>query len=134
MTPEQFLAEQSVIALCINKLIKSSSVETNLISDGFHTFGELYEHRIVLYLVLLRHFSTHPKQKGNIWRTEVHSDGSKWDGWFLLGIGKQKGEQITYHFPMSKWEETNFAETIDIAPDFDGHTSTDVLQRLLKLF
>lgn len=29
--------------------------------------------------------------------TEVHSDGSIMEGWFLLGIHKYQGHQITYH-------------------------------------
>ncbi len=32
-----------------------------------------------------------------------------------MGIGKEKGEQITYHLPLSKWDETNFAETLESA-------------------
>lgn len=115
----------------INRIIKD--VDTNLISDGYHTFGELYEHRITLFIVLVRHYSTHPKQRGQIWRSAVHSDGSVWDGWFMLGIGKDKGFQITYHLPMSKWDECSFAETLEIAPEYDGHTSNDVLQRLKNL-
>ena len=50
-----------------------------------------------------------------------------------MGIGKERGEQITYHLPNSKWEQTEFAPTIDFAPNFDGHTSDDVLKRLSSL-
>ena len=37
-------------------------------------------------------------------------------------------KQITYHLPLSKWEETGFAETLEKAPEFDGHTPDDVLE------
>lgn len=107
----------------INELIKSSGSDTNLISDGYHTFGELYEHRIMLFIALA-------KQTMSAWRTTKHSDGSSWDGWFVLGIFKKAGEQMTYHLPMSKWNDCEFAETLDKAPDFDGHTSNDVLNRI----
>lgn len=126
MAPEQLIRQ-------LNEDIQNSKVDTNLISDGYHTFGELYEHRIVLYIVLARHYSTHPKQRGQIWKSKVHSDGSVWDGWFILGIGKDKGDQISYHLPMSKWDECSFAEELDMAPEFDGHTSADVLNRLKQL-
>ena len=109
----------------INALI-AEGCDTNLISDGFHTFGELYEHRIVLFIALCC------MVKKNVWRSRAHSDGSVLDGWFILGIGYAAGEQITYHLPMSKWAETDFAETLDKAPEYDGHTSDDVLRRLEK--
>ena len=69
-----------------------------------------------------------------VWRSKNHSDGEPAFGgtWFVLGINKEKGKQITYHLPMSKWDETDFAETLEKAPEFDGHTSQDVLERLKK--
>ena len=30
-----------------------SDIDTNLISDGYHTFGELYDHRFALFLARL---------------------------------------------------------------------------------
>lgn len=67
------------------------------------------------------------------WRTKTHSDGISWDGWFVLGLGKGEGDQITYHLPISRWDECDFAETLERAPEFDGHTSDDVLTRLKNL-
>jgi hypothetical protein len=102
--------------------------QTDKISDGYHTFGELYEHRNSLFIALCK---TQPKS--TIWRSKLHSDGTGFDGWFLLGIHKNKGKQITYHLPISKWDETHFAKTLDKAPTFDGHTSADTLKRLREL-
>jgi hypothetical protein len=104
--------------------------DTNSISDGFHTFGELYTHRIELWIALCR---TLASCAGDVWKTEIHSDGSSFDGWFVLGLGLEAGEQITYHLPMDRWAQCSFAETIDKAPTFDGHTSADVLNRLRLL-
>ncbi len=105
--------------------------------DGYHTFDELYEHRITLFIALCRYLSVKGVFKNpphlQSWRSTFHSDGTEWRGWFILGIGKKKGEQITYHLPESKWSETDFAETLPHAPEFDGHTSEDVLQRLKRL-
>ena len=98
------------------------------ISDGYHTFDELYDHRITLYIALCKSL-----RNGNVWRSQKHSDGSNYDGWFLLGIWFEKGKQITYHIPNERWEETEFAENLDKAPEFDGHTSADVLERIKKL-
>jgi hypothetical protein len=105
-------------------------------SDGYHTFDELYEHRFVLFIALCKALiDVDPDLTDNehheIWRSRLHSDGSSYDGWFILGIGKET--QITYHLPLSKWDETDFAETLEKAPEFDGHTSQDVIERLSRL-
>lgn len=115
-------------------------------SDGYHTFKELYEHRIALYIALCKkvhemdevhcavsgiHKSVYPHFR--VWRSTTHSDGSVMEGWFVLGIGKKQGEQITYHLPLDEWAECDFAETLEKAPEWDEHTSDDVLERLISL-
>lgn len=106
------------------------NVDTNFVSDGYHTFGELYEHRVVNYMALCKAISG----IRNVWMSKAHSDGSIWDGWFILGINEAHGEQITYHLPLSKWDEcTHFAKLRDAAPEYDGHTSEDVLERLSRI-
>lgn len=55
-----------------------------------------------------------------------------WDGWFIAGIGIEKGETLTYHLPISEWDNLD-AEDIDFAPEWDGHTSEDVLLLLSKI-
>ena len=112
--------------------------ERGRISDGYHTFDELYEHRIELWITLCRMFRYKINGNGihrDVWKTRFHSDGSYIDGWFVLGLGNNSyyGPQITYHLPISKWDECSFADTLDKAPEWDGHTSVDVLQRLRKL-
>lgn len=116
-------------------------------SDGYHTFNELYEHRITLFIALCRRIvlvdskfplmkvatngSAHQIQK--VWKSHLHSDGTVFEGWFVLGISIEKGSQITYHIPVERWVETDFAEALERAPEFDGHTSADVLERLKNL-
>lgn len=121
----------------INILIKSPYIDGNKISDGYHTFGELYEHRITLYITLCRildHNSIMKYNKPLCWKSLKDSNGIECKGWFLLGIAKGNTHQITYHLPIDKWEECNSIETLNQAPLFDGHTSTDVLNRIKQLF
>lgn len=119
----------------LNMAIKSEDMDTNLISDGYHTFGELYEHRIVNFVTVCKMYKSILIYGHNVWRSKKHSDGELAFGgtWFVLGIGKEQGKQITYHLPIEKWESTSFAETLGMAPEWDGHTSQDVLERLSKL-
>jgi hypothetical protein len=110
------------------------------VSDGYHTIAELYDHRITLFIALCRVLNC-PSEKDHyitqieVWRSKYHSDGELAFGgeWFVLGIDKDEGEQITYHLPISRWDETEFAETLDRAPEWDGHTSADVIERLKLL-
>lgn len=126
---------QGSVNLLIGQLTVNGLIDTNLISDGYHTFGELYEHRIVNYMKVAQLIAGMTRHDADpiVWRSKKHSDGSEWEGWFLLGIFKTSGKQITYHLPISKWNECSFAEILDQAPVFDGHTSADVLERLKNL-
>lgn len=120
----------------INDLIEiTDGVKKNDISDGYHTFGELYGHRVTLWIAFCRLLAITPAFQQNfpVWRSKLHSDGSSFEGWFILGLFAEAGKQITYHLPMSEWENTWFADTLEQAPEFDGHTAADVLQRLPNL-
>lgn len=103
------------------------------VSDGHHTMDELYEHRIRLWIELCKAYglSDHSNSK-EVWRTKYHSDGSHYNGWFILGMNIEKGKQITYHLPMKYWDECLFTD-LDKAPEYDGHKPSDVLERLKKL-
>lgn len=97
--------------------------ETGKISDGHHTFDELYEHRHALFLALVR------SHKPLAWRSKRHADGKGFSGWFIAGLRLPTG-MITYHLPKSLWEDFNGVETLDRAPEWDGHTPADVVTRL----
>lgn len=110
----------------INKIIKDEKLDTNLISDGYHTFGELYEHRIVLFIALSNLLY---RQGKYCWKSKKHADGSEWEGWFIAGIDENKGHQISYHLPIKYWDSLRtFA--LDKAPEWDGHTPSDVIKRV----
>lgn len=97
------------------------------LSDGYHTFAELYEHRHALFAALCR------STREYSWKSRLHSDGSSYHGWFIAGINEEKGEQITYHVPLKHWKAFD-VEELDKAPDFDGHTAKDVLRRLARVW
>lgn len=104
------------------------------VSDGYHTMDELYDHRITLYIALCAAQRLFTDK--NIWRSKYHSGGELCFGTgtqFILGIGSHEGEQISYHIPIDRWDETNFAITLERAPEWDGHTSKEVLTRLKQL-
>jgi hypothetical protein len=104
--------------------------ESLQVSDGYHTMDELYDHRIALFIALCKRLND---AGADVWRSELHADGKGYTGWFILGIGKEKGKQISYHLPMARWGDTDFAATLETAPEWDGHTPADVINRLKTL-
>ncbi len=115
----------------INNLILKEKVNTNLISDGHHTFCELYDHRIELFISLCKSLAN-DASKQDIWIWRCQTDKN----WFILGINIDPGKQITYHLPIIRWDETDFIHQTfskENKPEWDGHTSKDVLTRLKQL-
>lgn len=115
------------------------------VSDGHHTMDELYEHRIRLYLALVKiydNYVTPLNVEVKCWKSKLHDDGSSYEGWFILGMTCTKPDpnfgpapykfDISYHIPMIYWELAKVME-LEKAPPYDGYTSNDVLERLLRL-
>lgn len=96
------------------------------VSDGYHTFDELYEHRHALFIALMM---AHSK---NSWRSWQHDDGTCLTGWFIAGVKLPTGQTITYHLPERLWPLLDYVActTETRAPKWDGHTSKDVIERL----
>lgn len=109
---------------------KGSPCDREMISDGFHTFKELYDHRIALFIALCGYLAILGYAPRPVWRSKLHADGSSYDGWFIMGICKEAGSQISYHLPLSYWDDCEFAEDLERAPEWDGHTPADVVERL----
>jgi hypothetical protein len=127
--------EDNVKEIFINWLIKILKADTNKISDGYHTYRELYNHKIYLFILLMKYAS---KLNIPVWYSDTHSDGSQWQGWLIAGIGKEKGKQITYHLNSDCLYEfvaghERFAEKLTKAPEWDGHTPGQVVERLRQL-
>jgi hypothetical protein len=95
-------------------------------SDGYHAFEELYEHRYALFVALIN------SNRTQAWRALANADGQKWEGWFIAGLFPEEGQQITYHLPMRFWESLDGVPWFEVNPYFDGHTSEDVIKRLIS--
>lgn len=98
--------------------------DTSGISDGSHTFGELYHHRAILSATILNLHSE------LAWKSKRHEDGDMIKGFFIVGIETPKG-QFTYHYPLDYWDYFK-VKKVNYAPKWDGHSSNDV-DRLLSL-
>ena len=119
----------------INKLIAENRVESGKISDGYHSFDELYNDRFFLFIALCRMFTNPADFKSTMvsWKSRKHHDGSMYPGWFVMGIGWKPGEQISYHLPIGLWDQCPEIDEVKLAPEWDGHTNKDVWERLQNL-
>lgn len=110
------------------------------VSDGYHTFRELYQHRALLFCLLIRH-------DPQAWKSRLHADEAALEGWFIAGTtlpcaskdtasGAPRRrpslqEAITYYLPAALWDLCQVKE-VPKAPPWDGHTSLEVLDRLRR--
>jgi hypothetical protein len=95
------------------------------ISDGYHTFNELYHHRAVLFSVIC---NLYPEK---CWKSKLHHDGSMFDGMFIVGIETNEG-QATYHYDVDPYWDYFDVKVLDRAPEWDGHTPSIAIDRIRK--
>lgn len=106
------------------------SEETDKISDGFHTFGELYDHRRALSAVLARVLHG---AEGAAWRSKAHhpEDSPIFNGYFIVGMDLPTGT-ITYHYKLEHWGDFAGIPELEHAPKWDGAEASDTVTRLLE--
>lgn len=117
----------------IQYLILPDGVKTSDISDGYHTFRELYEFRKVYNATL---FNEWARQK----KYQVHKSLRHYDGETCFGLGVYfivvamlPTGQITNHYRLAEWDLFDIPETTTALFPYDGHTAQDVLFRLNEL-
>ena len=128
----------------IDELSKEWKIDTNNISDWYHTFGELYKHRIHLFIALCKKIKQWSNLKVKSWfrysvyMSKKHDDWSEYEWYFLLQVITCDW-QISYHIPIeldwiNYWNKCSwFAIELEKAKPWDWHTSDDVLERLLLI-
>lgn len=106
--------------------------DTSQLSDGYHTFADLYEHRHALCLALMRAM---PQQW---WFSRRHDDGEPCfggDDWFIVGadLPGLDDPSVTYHLPMRLWEtaQATGAQELPKGRPWDGHSAQDVVDRFM---
>lgn len=98
------------------------------LSDGYHTFNQLYHQRAILFAAIVN------QNPAISWKSFKHSDGSYCfdsDGeWFIVGIDTPEGS-YTYHYERKYWDLFKCRQ-LEVGKLWDGHTEEDVT-RLLSL-
>lgn len=103
-------------------------------SDGYHTFKELYEFRLLYNAALFNKWAADTwagdKLVPDVSKSWRHSDGELafGGGWFVVTAQLPTG-QITNHYEEKDWGLFDVPE-VKLAPKWDGHTPQDVATRL----
>ena len=93
------------------------------VSDGFHTFDELYHHRAILFSVICN------QNKNISWKSMKHDTGDMYEGMFIVGIETPQG-QATYHYDVEPYWNMFHVNELEKAPKWDGHTPKDAIYRI----
>ena len=96
------------------------------LSDGYHTFNELYHHRAILFSVICN------SMPDKAWKSKLHDTGDMYDGMFIVGIETPEG-QATYHYDIEPYWDMFKVKELEKAPKWDGHTPQVAIDRLSKL-
>lgn len=95
-------------------------------SDGYHTFNELYHHRAILFSVICKMLPD------KAWKAKKHHDGTMYDGMFIVGIDTPEG-QATYHYDLEPYWDVFHVKELEVAPVWDGHSPDDAISRIGNL-
>lgn len=95
------------------------------ISDGYHTFNELYYYRMLYNAAF---FNLLPQ--GMAHKSMRHHDGEECfgGGWFIVMADLPTG-QISNHYETKYWDLFHIPEK-EVADEWDGHTPQDAAERL----
>lgn len=80
------------------QIANAPTIDVEKISDGYHTFADLYEQRLILSAALA-------KNNPHAWKSKRHEDGSDpfGGGWFIMGFDTDEG-CYTYHYELKDWD------------------------------
>mgnify|MGYP006136731503 CR=1 FL=1 len=98
------------------------------VSDGYHTFDELYRYRMLYNALAFNLLKSEPGAMPH--KSRFHSDGEPCfgGGWFIV-VAYLDGKQISNHYEEKDWDLFQIEERIR-ADEWDGHTPEDVAERM----
>jgi hypothetical protein len=114
----------------VNQLLQKISFREE-VSDGYHTFKELYEFREQYNRLFLE--TCAKAGLYDVHKSKRHGDGEKcFGGTYFIVMAELPTGQISNHYPLELWDSFNIPEK-KFANEYDGHDARDVLNRMKKL-
>jgi hypothetical protein len=101
------------------------------VSDGYHTFNELYRYRMLYNAAFFNLLARNGQVE--VCKSRRHSDGEKCfgsDDWFIVMAILPTG-QVSNHYKSKYWDLFDVPER-ETAFEYDGHTPNEAADRLEK--
>lgn len=117
--------------IVVEKEMAENNIKVDMgeMSDGYHTYNELYEYRMLYNAALFNEFAKQGTY--DVHKSRKHSDGEYPFGdsnWFIVMAELPTG-QISNHYEMKDWDKFQIPEK-PLANKWDGHSPRDVAERL----
>ena len=111
--------------------LKGKLTDPGEISDGYHTFNELYDYRKVYNALLFNEWAS--QDLYDVRKSTKHFDGEDCfgGGWFVV-MAQTPAGQISNHYEMEDWDLFRVLVQ-DCANEWDGHTAAEALERMKNL-
>lgn len=105
--------------------LQQEQTDMGEVSDGYHTFNELYYYRMLYNAAF---FNLLPKQW--VHKSKRHHTGEECfgGGWFIVMANLPTG-QISNHYELKDWDLFQVPEK-EFADEWDGHTPQEAAERL----
>ena len=115
-------------------LLKKQGYDVQTISDGYHTFSELYELRLAYNAALFNEWTSGKKydvHKSKTFQDIETGEYTQWEGWFIV-VAETPNGQIGNHYPVAAWDKFKVAEK-EKANAWDGNMPDTICERLFQL-
>lgn len=128
----------------INQILqdmKKEGIDIDQVSDGWHTFKELYDFRLAYTALALNSLyakEIHGPSGGNF--SQIHKSWKHHDGewcfgeekkWFIV-VAVLDGKPISNHYKAEHWGLFKIPEVEKSVVPYDGHDAYDVLKRIFE--
>lgn len=129
------MEEMAINTEALNRLIKtmydSYEIDGNAISDTIHTFGELYEYRMLYNALFINEIAKN--KVFEVYKSKRHSDGNECfgGGWFIVSVVLPTGI-VDNHYKLEYWDLFKCDEVEKEPYEYDGHTPNDVANRMYE--
>lgn len=111
--------------LSILDSLQQEQTDMGEVSDGYHTFNELYYYRMLYNAAF---FNLLPKER--VHKSKRHHTGEECfgGGWFIVMANLPTG-QVSNHYELKDWDLFKVPEK-EFADEWDGHTPQEAAERI----
>lgn len=119
------MADEYDNVLDIIDSLQQEQTDMGEVSDGYHTFNELYYYRMLYNAAF---FNLLPKEW--VHKSKRHHTGEECfgGGWFIVMANLPTG-QVSNHYELKDWDLFKVPEK-EFADEWDGHTPQEAAERL----